>query len=100
MDFYIEEEENLLQKKKVSLFSYIFRYLKRGVNKSGNVANEVDTEQIVCHDHDCCHDDCSGGCPAQVTSIVQNRGSIPLYWSQKASMLNPKPDIVCKCHVR
>ncbi|KMZ57881.1 Polyphosphoinositide phosphatase [Zostera marina] len=63
------------------------RYLKRGVNKSGSVANDVETEQIVCEDN-------LRECPTQVTSIVQNRGSIPLYWSQEASKLNLKPDII------
>jgi hypothetical protein len=33
------------------------------------------------------------------SSIVQTRGSIPLYWSQTIStkVVNPKPDIVCMC---
>lgn len=73
------------------IFINLFRYLKRGVNKSGSVANDVETEQIVCEDN-------LRECPTQVTSIVQNRGSIPLYWSQEASKLNLKPDIICKYH--
>eukprot|EP00252_Welwitschia_mirabilis_P013985 TRINITY_DN3098_c0_g1_i7.p1 TRINITY_DN3098_c0_g1~~TRINITY_DN3098_c0_g1_i7.p1 ORF type:complete len:822 (+),score=136.38 TRINITY_DN3098_c0_g1_i7:558-3023(+) len=63
------------------------RYLKRGVNDKGRVANDVETEQIVFED------ECDG-CPRQITSVVQNRGSIPLYWSQEASWLNLKPDII------
>jgi len=63
------------------------RYLKRGVNDEGRVANDVETEQIV-------YEDLPG--PRQISSVVQNRGSIPLFWSQETSKLNLKPDIICK----
>ncbi|XP_010273908.1 PREDICTED: phosphoinositide phosphatase SAC3-like isoform X2 [Nelumbo nucifera] len=63
------------------------RYLKRGVNEKGRVANDVETEQIVC-------EDVPEGCPTQISSVVQNRGSIPLFWSQETSRLNIKPDII------
>ncbi|VVB16939.1 unnamed protein product [Arabis nemorensis] len=63
------------------------RYLKRGINESGNVANDVETEQIVSEDVPEDH-------PMQISSIVQNRGSIPLFWSQETSRMNIKPDIV------
>ncbi|XP_068663400.1 phosphoinositide phosphatase SAC2-like [Aristolochia californica] len=63
------------------------RYLKRGVNEKGRVANDVETEQIV-------FEDVPEGCPAQLSSVVQNRGSIPLFWSQETSRLNIKPDII------
>ncbi|XP_039005853.1 phosphoinositide phosphatase SAC2-like isoform X2 [Hibiscus syriacus] len=63
------------------------RYLKRGVNENGRVANDVETEQIV-------FEDVHEGCPTQISSIVQNRGSIPLFWSQETSRLNLKPDII------
>ncbi|OIW04539.1 hypothetical protein TanjilG_13921 [Lupinus angustifolius] len=63
------------------------RYLKRGVNEKGRVANDVETEQIVFTD---AHD----GCPMQISSVVQIRGSIPLFWSQEASPLNLKPGII------
>ncbi|KAE8710454.1 Phosphoinositide phosphatase SAC4 [Hibiscus syriacus] len=63
------------------------RYLKRGVNEKGRVANDVETEQIV-------FEDVSDGLPTPITSIVQNRGSIPLFWSQETSRLNIKPDII------
>ncbi|KAK4783205.1 hypothetical protein SAY86_007579 [Trapa natans] len=63
------------------------RYLKRGVNEEGKVANDVETEQIV-------FEDLSKGCPIQISSVVQNRGSIPLFWSQETSRLNIKPDII------
>ncbi|XP_034700025.1 phosphoinositide phosphatase SAC3-like [Vitis riparia] len=63
------------------------RYLKRGVNEKGRVANDVETEQIV-------FEDVPEGSPIQISSIVQNRGSIPLFWSQETSRLNIKPDII------
>ncbi|KAH7679991.1 SAC domain-containing protein [Dioscorea alata] len=63
------------------------RYLKRGVNEKGRVANDVETEQIV-------FEDIPEEVPTQITSVVQNRGSIPLFWSQETSRLNLKPDIV------
>ncbi|KAK8520359.1 hypothetical protein V6N12_004301 [Hibiscus sabdariffa] len=63
------------------------RYLKRGVNEKGRVANDVETEQIV-------FKDVPDGLPTPITSIVQNRGSIPLFWSQETSRLNMKPDII------
>ncbi|URE23852.1 SAC domain containing protein [Musa troglodytarum] len=63
------------------------RYLKRGVNEKGRVANDVETEQIV-------FEDIHGGIPTHICSVVQNRGSIPLFWSQETSRLNLKPDIV------
>ncbi|XP_027335029.1 phosphoinositide phosphatase SAC2-like isoform X2 [Abrus precatorius] len=63
------------------------RYLKRGVNEKGRVANDVETEQIV-------FTDAHNGCPMQISSVVQIRGSIPLFWSQEASRLNIKPDII------
>lgn len=40
-------------------------------------------------------EDVSEGFPMQMSSVVQNRGSIPLYWSQETSRLNLKPDIIC-----
>ncbi|TKY64217.1 Phosphoinositide phosphatase SAC2 [Spatholobus suberectus] len=63
------------------------RYLKRGVNEKGRVANDVETEQIV-------FTDARDGRPMQISSVVQIRGSIPLFWSQEASRLNIKPDII------
>ncbi|CAL9085851.1 unnamed protein product [Musa textilis] len=63
------------------------RYLKRGVNDCGRVANDVETEQIVL-------DEEAGSCSGKMSSVVQMRGSIPLFWSQEASRFSPKPDIV------
>ena len=66
-----------------------YRYLKRGVNDRGHVANDVETEQIVL-------DEEAGSCKGKMSSVVQMRGSIPLFWSQEASKFSPKPDIICK----
>lgn len=58
------------------------RYQRRGVNEAGGVANFVETEFIMSthvegKDH--------------LTSYVQTRGSIPLYWSQSPWSLKPVP---------
>lgn len=76
-----------------SYSSILFRrYLKRGVNEKGRVANDVETEQIV-------FEDSQDGNPVRISSVVQNRGSIPLFWSQETSRLNIKPDIICMIFV-
>ncbi|VVA91635.1 unnamed protein product [Arabis nemorensis] len=62
------------------------RYLRRGVNDIGRVANDVETEQIVSKE-------VPEGQKIPITSVVQVRGSIPLYWSQEASLFNPQPEI-------
>lgn len=56
------------------------RFLKRGANFNGDVANEVESEQIVIDGHRLC-------------SFVQMRGSIPAHWSQDVSKIVPKPPI-------
>lgn len=61
------------------------RYLKRGVNDSGQVANDVEIEQII-------HDE--GMIRGIYSSHVQVRGSIPIYWTQETSVTLPKPPIV------
>ncbi|XP_069830928.1 polyphosphoinositide phosphatase isoform X1 [Dendropsophus ebraccatus] len=63
------------------------RFLKRGANCEGDVANEVETEQIV---HDASVMSFSAG---SYSSYVQVRGSVPLYWSQDISTMMPKPPI-------
>ncbi|XP_062216606.1 phosphoinositide phosphatase SAC2-like [Phragmites australis] len=65
------------------------RFLKRGVNEKGRVANDVETEQII-------FEDTSDEIPHQITSVVQHRGSIPLIWFQETSRLNIRPDIILK----
>jgi hypothetical protein len=57
------------------------RYFVRGVDKEGNVANAVETEQIVISKN-------------ATTSLVQTRGSIPLFWRQTPSLkYKPKLEI-------
>ncbi|KAM9925707.1 hypothetical protein OXX80_010824 [Metschnikowia pulcherrima] len=70
------------------------RFLKRGVNDKGNVANEVETEQIVSDMLTSSFHDPKYGFFAnpRYTSFVQHRGSIPLYWTQDLNRL-PKPPI-------
>ncbi|KIJ30197.1 hypothetical protein M422DRAFT_784087 [Sphaerobolus stellatus SS14] len=76
------------------------RYLKRGVNTEGNVANEVETEQIVFEALTTPFSSpprrTADGlrCPnPHYTSYVQYRGSIPVYWTQDTTNMNPKPPI-------
>ncbi|KAL5009502.1 hypothetical protein ScPMuIL_011807 [Solemya velum] len=64
------------------------RFLKRGINCDGDVANEIETEQIV-HDASITYLN-----KAKITSFVQLRGSVPLYWSQDVSTMVPKPPII------
>lgn len=71
------------------------RFLKRGTNDSGYVANDVETEQIVSEALTT-----SFHAPGPrlwsnptYTSYVQHRGSIPLYWTQDNAGVTPKPDI-------
>lgn len=66
------------------------RFLKRGSNCKGQVANEVEIEQIVneasltnFHEN-------------HYTSYVQLRGSVPGFWSQDISKMVPKPQIMSK----
>ncbi|CDQ82664.1 unnamed protein product [Oncorhynchus mykiss] len=66
------------------------RFLKRGANCEGDVANEVETEQII---HDASVMSFTAG---SYSSYVQVRGSVPLYWSQDISTMMPKPPIRCK----
>ncbi|KAF5893809.1 polyphosphoinositide phosphatase, partial [Clarias magur] len=63
------------------------RFLKRGANCEGDVANEVETEQII---HDASVMSITAG---SYSSYVQVRGSVPLYWSQDISTMMPKPPI-------
>jgi len=56
------------------------------VNDHGKVANDVETEQIVFEEE-------AGSLKGRMSAVVQMRGSIPLFWSQEASRLSPKPDI-------
>ncbi|KAL5349260.1 phosphatidylinositol-3,5-bisphosphate 5-phosphatase [Pseudogymnoascus australis] len=71
------------------------RFLKRGANDLGYVANDVETEQIVAEGLTT-----SFHAPGpklfaspNYTSYVQHRGSIPLYWTQDSTGVTPKPPI-------
>lgn len=56
------------------------RYKRRGVDEDGNVANFVETEQILSfHEHQ--------------ISFTQIRGSVPVYWSQPGYKYRPPPHI-------
>ncbi|KAJ2582108.1 phosphatidylinositol-3,5-bisphosphate 5-phosphatase [Coemansia sp. RSA 1836] len=71
------------------------RYLKRGVNDAGYVANDVETEQIV-NTMELTSFDMPYRRPFSnpyYTAYVQHRGSIPLFWSQETSGIAPKPPI-------
>ncbi|XP_043270839.1 polyphosphoinositide phosphatase isoform X2 [Venturia canescens] len=65
------------------------RFLKRGANFDGDVANEVETEQIV---HDSAVSSFHAG---RFSSFVQMRGSVPGHWSQDLTKMVPKPTISC-----
>ncbi|KAH0579741.1 hypothetical protein H2248_002578 [Termitomyces sp. 'cryptogamus'] len=79
------------------------RYLKRGVNAEGNVANEVETEQIVAEAlttpfyYPATRDQSGKHIyrrpSPNYTSYVQYRGSIPIYWAQETTSMSPKPPI-------
>jgi hypothetical protein len=63
------------------------RYLRRGIDHEGNVANFVETEQIV-YDINKSFDD-----KPVFSSFVIVRGSIPLFWTQDPNLLKGKPEI-------
>lgn len=71
------------------------RFLKRGANDLGYVANDVETEQIVSEALTTSFHAPGGKLFAspEYTSYVQHRGSIPLYWSQDNTGVTPKPPI-------
>ena len=70
------------------------RFLKRGSNDEGQVANEVETEQIV-------HDATSNLHPnGRYTSYIQLRGSVPSFWSQDLTGIRPKPQITSEHGIR
>ncbi|KAF2019995.1 hypothetical protein BU24DRAFT_365769 [Aaosphaeria arxii CBS 175.79] len=71
------------------------RFLKRGSNDLGYVANDVETEQIVSESLNTSFHAPGPRLYANptYTSYVQHRGSIPLYWTQDNTGVTPKPDI-------
>jgi hypothetical protein len=70
------------------------RFLKRGVNEEGRVANDVEAEQII---EDVSHSSL-GTHATHCSSYVQMRGSIPLYWGQEPRITDPKPPIFSMTH--
>nr|CAB3494784.1 unnamed protein product [Digitaria exilis] len=64
-------------------------FFKRGINEDGHVANDVETEQIV-------FEETQDEIPCEITSVVQRRGSIPLFWSQETTKCPIKPEILLK----
>ncbi|KEI41332.1 uncharacterized protein L969DRAFT_70805 [Mixia osmundae IAM 14324] len=82
------------------------RFLKRGVNEDGYVANDVETEQIVSKLSTTPFftvtkeiEPATGRitylrkASPDYTSWVQHRGSIPLSWSQETTGMTPRPPI-------
>jgi len=63
------------------------RYLKRGVSEQGYVANDVEHEQIIGENES------ASMASGSFASYLQNRGSIPTYWTQESSVTMPKPPI-------
>lgn len=61
------------------------RYLRRGIDEEGNVANSVETEQLL-SSHEATWDP-----KARVYSFVQIRGSFPLFFTQSPYSLKPTP---------
>ncbi|PIA19050.1 hypothetical protein COEREDRAFT_90939 [Coemansia reversa NRRL 1564] len=59
------------------------RYERRGADSSGHVANFVETEQILVLE--------ASDLPPHYASFVQTRGSMPFFWKQPASGLQPLP---------
>uniref|UniRef100_A0A4W3I426 Phosphatidylinositol-3-phosphatase SAC1 n=1 Tax=Callorhinchus milii TaxID=7868 RepID=A0A4W3I426_CALMI len=64
-----------------SCFRAGVRYYVRGIDSEGHAANFVETEQIVQYN-------------GWKASLVQTRGSIPFFWSQRPNLrYKPKPQI-------
>ena len=59
------------------------RFNRRGQSLKGDVANEVETEQIVY----------KNGLNGPVTTFIQHRGSIPIFWHQDMGTVPQKPPI-------
>lgn len=82
------------------------RFLKRGTDENGHVANDVETEQIVSEalttpfyapnmkrrgeKND---KETRLGPNPRYTSYVMHRGSIPIYWTQDSTNMSPRPPI-------
>ncbi|KAK4203268.1 putative recessive suppressor of secretory defect [Triangularia verruculosa] len=62
------------------------RYLRRGIDEGGWVANGVETEQLVY--------DAGKGDKGRVHSFVQVRGSFPVFFTQSPYSLKPAPVVM------
>jgi phosphatidylinositol 3,5-bisphosphate 5-phosphatase len=56
------------------------RYRKRGFNQFGDVANEIETEQLLI-------------IQGEISSYLQVRGSVPVFWKQEIQSFIPKPPV-------
>ena len=63
------------------------RYIKRGIDSYGFVANFVETEQIVINKST------SQDTKPVCSSFLNVRGSAPVYWMQEPNFLKAKPPI-------
>lgn len=59
------------------------RYITRGVDAMGDVANFVETEQVVWNDER----------PEAYSSFVIIRGSVPVFWRQNNGIARPVPEL-------
>lgn len=64
------------------------RFLKRGIDEDGNVANEVETEFYFIEKFSATSD------IQNVFSYLFYRGSIPIFWKHEKSKISPKPKIL------
>lgn len=62
------------------------RYLRRGIDEAGNVANAVETEQILSSP--------TWDTGRRTYSFLQTRGSIPLFFSQLPYTFKPPPKLL------
>jgi SacI homology domain len=67
------------------------RYNTRGIDTGGWVANSVETEQIV--SVPIVGDRETRATRVVVSSFVQTRGNVPLFWRQKAKLRQRKPSV-------
>ena len=78
------------------------RFARRGVDKSGAVANEVLTDFVVEQSFGTGAPGTPAGLPhgahTQLVVFSQLRGSIPLYWSQKPNLKYTPPVIIDSAH--
>jgi SacI homology domain len=59
------------------------RYITRGVDALGDVANFVETEQVVWTE----------SCPEVYSAFVVIRGSVPVFWRQTNGIARPSPEL-------